>query len=51
VSECVVPVVNNQNQLLGVVNMGRGLVSKTDIMNIESETQEYIQQVRKFGNP
>jgi Zn-dependent protease len=28
-----------------------GLVSKTDIMNIESERQEYVQQVRKFGNP
>jgi Zn-dependent protease len=28
-----------------------GLVSKTDIMNIESERQEYIQQVRKFGTP
>jgi len=27
-----------------------GLVSKTDIMNIESERQEYVQQVRKFGN-
>ena len=28
-----------------------GLVSKTDLMNIESERQEYIQHVRKFGNP
>ena len=28
-----------------------GLVSKTDITNIESERQEYVQQVRKFGNP
>ncbi|HET7147736.1 MAG TPA: site-2 protease family protein [Candidatus Nitrosopolaris sp.] len=26
-----------------------GLVSKTDIMNIESERQEYVQQVKKFG--
>jgi Peptidase family M50 len=28
-----------------------GLVSKTDIINIESERQEYVQQVRKFGTP
>jgi len=27
-----------------------GSVSKTDIMNIESERQEYVQKVRKFGN-
>jgi len=27
-----------------------GSVSKTDIMNIESERQEYLQKVRKFGN-
>jgi len=28
-----------------------GSVSKTDIMNIESERQEYVQQVRKSGTP
>ena len=28
-----------------------GLASKTDIMNIESERQEYVQQVRKSATP
>jgi hypothetical protein len=37
--------------LVRILEICLGLVSKTEIMNIESERQEYIQQVRTFENP